>query len=227
LGLSASEHFHPAASEGRKLFRERIGTLFTNVVRVPVITNRLNQALARLRTAGLDPAELAKIERNAAVMRERIQIRGQRVAEQLAGIEAAPPDFEAKGGARLAGWRDESDRGEPILDQPEHDGRRTLHIRAAGGRSRGSWRTQLYLPRGSYQVEAMMSSRGVVGGSAGLRISGGQRDSGINGTSPWRSVSHTFEVTEDGLDVEFVCDFYGMAGEVWYDADSFRLKRRE
>ena len=26
-------------------------------------------------------------------------------------------------------------------------------------------------------------------------------------------------------DVEFVCDFYGMVGEVWFDEGSFRLKR--
>ena len=38
-------------------------------------------------------------------------------------------------------------------------------------------------------------------------------------------LSHEFEVTDAGVDVEFVCDFYGTAGEVWFDADSFRVKR--
>jgi hypothetical protein len=28
-----------------------------------------------------------------------------------------------------------------------------------------------------------------------------------------------------GMDVEVVCDFYGIAGEVWFDADSLVLKR--
>jgi len=212
---------------GRKLLRERIGTLFTNVVRVPVITNRLNDAMARLRTAGLDPAALAKLERNAAIMRERIQVRGERVAEQLAGIEPSPPRFDRDGGAPLTGWRDESDRGDPLMDQPQHEGRRTLHMRAAGGRSRASWRTQLFLTRGSYQVEAMACAQGLVNGSAGVRISGDQRNSGINGTTPWRKVTHTFSVAEDALDVEFVCDFYGLAGEAWFDADSIRLKRTD
>jgi hypothetical protein len=211
--------------EGRKLFRERIGALYTNVFRVAVITNRLEQALAKLRTAGLTPAELIRVERTTASIRERIQLRGTRVAEQLAGMEPPQMKFDADGSARLTGWRDESDRGEPLMDQPEFDGRHTLHIRAAGGRSRGSWRTQVYLSRGRYRFEGMVRSDGLTGGSAGLRISGGQRNTGIGGTSPWRMLSHEFEVKDAAVDVEFVCDFYGMAGEVWLDADSFRVKR--
>jgi hypothetical protein len=212
-------------SEGPKLFRERIGTLYTNVFRVPVITNRMEQALARVRSAGLTPAEFAKVERTAASIRERIQLRGVRVAEQLAGKEPPQTKFDTDGSARLTGWRDENDRGEPQMDQPDVDDRRTLHIRAAGGRSRGSWRTQVYLTRGRYRFEGMVRSEGLTSGSAGLRISGGQRNTGIGGTSPWRMLSHEFEVTDAGVDVEFVCDFYGMAGEVWFDADSFRVKR--
>jgi hypothetical protein len=211
--------------EGRRLFHERIGALYTNVYRVPVITNRMEQGLARLRTAGLAAAEFARVERAAASIRERILLRAERVAEQLAGKEPPQTKFDADGTARLSGWRDESDRGEPLMDQPEFDGRRTLHVRAAGGRNRGSWRTQVYLSRGRYRFEGMVRSEGVTGGSAGLRISGGQRNTGIGGTSPWRLLSHEFEVTDAGVDVEFVCDFYGTAGEVWFDVDSFRLRR--
>ena len=159
-------------------------------------------------------------------MGERIQLRGTRVAEQLQGIPPPPLQFDADGAARLTGWRDESDRGEPRMEQIEQDGRRTLHIRAEGGRSRGSWRTQVYLTRGHYRFEGMARSEGIRNGSAGLRISGSQRNSGMSGTTAWRLLSHQFEVAETGLDVEFVCDFYGMAGEVWFDLDSFRLKRQ-
>jgi hypothetical protein len=69
-------------SEGDKLCRERVGTLYTNVYRVPVITNRMNQLLAKIRSAGLTPAELAKVERSAALIRERIELRGTRVADK-------------------------------------------------------------------------------------------------------------------------------------------------
>jgi len=211
--------------EGQKLFHERIGRLFTNVFRVPVITTRLDQALAKLRSAGLRPSELATMERNAAIMRERIQLRGTRVAELLAGVEPPTLQFDAQGSARLTGWRDESDRGEPSLEQLDYDGRRTLHIRAQGARSRASWRTQVYLTPGRYRFEGVACARNLNGGSAGIRISGGQRQSGISGSAPWRLMSHEFVVSDSGLDVEFVCDFYATSGEVWFDLDSFRLKR--
>jgi spore coat protein H len=213
-------------AEGRKLFQERIGVLFTNVFRVSVITNRLEQALTRLRTAGgLTPAERVRMERAAASIRERIELRGVRVAEQLAGIHPPQTRFDADNSARLTGWRDEYDRGEVIMDQPEFEQRATLHLKAGTGRSRGSWRTQVYLPRGRYRFEGMIRCSGLTGGSAGLRISGGQRNNGVSGQTDWRAFSHDFEVKEDGLDVEFVCDFYGTAGEVWFDREAFRLRR--
>lgn len=212
-------------TEGRKHFRERIGQLYTNVFRLEVLTNRLDDAMRKLRASGLEPATLAKIERKAGIMRERIQLRSLRVAEQLAGIKPAPLQFDNNGAARLDGWRDESDRGEPVMDEVKREGRRTLHIQAAGGRSRGSWRTQVYLTRGHYQFTGTAMVQGLTGGSTGLRISGGQRSSGISGSGSWRPLSHTFEVTDDGVDVEFVCDFYGLAGEVWFDLDSLQVRR--
>lgn len=211
-------------SEGERMFRERIGTFYTNVYRVPAITNRMNQLLAKVRSAGLTPTEMAKVERAAAGIQQRIELRGTRVADQLAGHEIPQPKFAADGTARLPeNWRDESDRGEPTMDQPAYQGRRTLHIRANNVQSHGSWRTQMYLPRGRYRVEGMACAQGLRGGTT-LRISGGDRDSTLSGTSSWRKISYDFEIPE-ALDVEFVCDFSGMAGEVWYDLDAFRVRR--
>ena len=211
--------------EGRKLFRERIGTLYTNVFRVAVITNRMEQGIKKLRTVGLTSNELARMERTAASIRERILVRNTRVAEQLAGKEPPQTQFDADGFARLDGWRDESDRGEPLMDQPEFEGRQTLHVRAAGGRSRGSWRTQVYLTRGRYRFDGMARIEAITSGSIRLRISGAQQSRGIGGTSPWRMLSHEFEVTDEGVDVEFVCEFNAISGEGWFDRESFRVRK--
>ena len=211
-------------NDGGKLFRERIGTLYTNVFRVSVITNRMEQGLKKLRTAGLTANELARMERTATSIRERILIRYTRVAEQLAGKEPPQTKFNADGSARLDGWRDEADRGEPLMDQPEFEGRRTLHIRAAGGRSRASWRTQVYLTRGRYRFDGMARIEDITSGSIRLRISG-EQSRGISGTSPWRMLSHEFEVTDDAVDVEFVCEFNATAGDAWFDRESFRVRK--
>ncbi len=214
--------------EGRQQFQERIGTLFTNVFRVPVITNRMASALARIRAeGGLSPVEIARMDRAATSIRERIELRGRRVAEQLAGIEPPRLPFAADGTARLSGWRDENDRGEVNMDEVDFDGRSTLHMQVIrGNRCRASWRTQVCLPRGRYVFEGAGRVKGLTGGSTGLRISGGQRRTGLSGTSAdWQALRSEFEVTDDVADVEFVCDFYGNAGEVWLDRGAFRLRR--
>jgi hypothetical protein len=112
------------------------------------------------------------------------------------------------------------------MDQAKLDGTPALRMQA-GGRSRGSWRTQVFLPPGRYTFEGEGRTRGVVSGSAGLRISGGQRRTGLSGTTPdWRPLSHIFAVDDPaGLDVEFICDFYGADGEVWFKLDSLRVRR--
>ena len=58
-----------------------------------------------------------------------------------------------------------------------------------------------------------------------IQVNFGRRDTGVGGTSPWRLLFHDFEVVDEGLDVEIVCDFYGTTGEAWFDLNSFRLKR--
>jgi spore coat protein H len=209
--------------EGERIWRERIGTLYTNVFRVPVITNRMDQLLAKIRSAGLSPREMEKVERAADLMRDRIELRNQRVADQLAGKDLPLAKFGPDGTAHPTGWRPEYDSGEPTMDQPVFEGRRTFHIRLNNERTQGSWRTQMYLPRGRYRVEGLVRTQGFNGGTT-LRISGGDRDYTASGTSPWRKISYDFEIPE-GLDVEFVCQFYGTSGDVWYDLDSFRVRK--
>src|SRR4030095_15664572 len=105
-------------AEGDRMFRERVGTLYTNVFRVSVITNRMDQLMAKIRTAGLSARELAKVEGAASTMRERIELRGVRIADQLAGKELPVAKFGPDGAAHPTGWRPEYDRGEPTMDQP-------------------------------------------------------------------------------------------------------------
>src|SRR5688572_9488200 len=84
-------------TEGDRMFRERIGTLYTNVFRVSVITNRMDQLMAKIRSAGLPPRELTKVEGAAATMRERVELRSVRIADQLAGKELPIAKFGADG----------------------------------------------------------------------------------------------------------------------------------
>jgi spore coat protein H len=208
--------------EGQTLYRERIGTLFTNVFQLAAITNRMEQALAKLR-AGSGP-EIAEIEKSAAGMRQGIISRAQSVAEQLAGKSPLAPVFDRNNLAPLDGWRAEFDRGKPILERATFEGRPALHIRANGGRSRASWRTQIHLLPGRYRVEGVVATR-ELDGNVALRVSGSPQAVRLTGSSGWRSIGHDFEVNEPGADIEFVCEFYGSQGEAWFDLASLKVKR--
>ncbi len=215
--------------EGQRLYSERVGALFTTVLKVPLITNRLEQALTKIRGAGLPADELARLERRARLLQKRIQLRAENVAGQLAGIPPMPLKFDANGVATLNTtnqWRDEPDRGEPLIDLVKLDGKDALHIQARNERTRASWRAQVYLTRGWYRFEGMARTALLASGSARLRISGDTRSIGISGSSPaWRPLVHVFEVQDAGADVEFVCELTTVQGEVWFDVSSLRLRK--
>jgi len=219
--------------EGQRLYDERIGTLFTNVFRLPVINDRMEQALAKIHGAGLPPNLIADIERRAGILRGKIEERALSVSNQLRGIELESMQFDANGFAypkakrgEPDAWRDEPDRGEPLMDRVKLDGRNALHIQARNERTRASWRSQVYLKRGWYRFEGLARTDLTAGGSARLRISGDTRSVGISGSgAAWRPLAHPFEVQDAGMDVEFVCELNAVQGEVWFDVNSLRVKR--
>jgi hypothetical protein len=89
-------------------------------------------------------------------MRERIELRGVRIADQLAGKELPVAKFGADGTAHPVGWRPEYDRGEPTMDQPTFEGRARFISARINERTHGSWRTQMFLARGRYRVEGLV-----------------------------------------------------------------------
>ncbi len=105
-----------------------------------MITNRLEQALVKIRGASLPADELGRLERRARLLQKRIQLRGENVAAQLAGVPPVPLKFDASGVATLNTtnhWRDEPDRGEALIDLVKLDGKDMLHIQARSERIAG------------------------------------------------------------------------------------------
>jgi len=209
--------------EGQKLYDERVRKLANDMFKVPVILERLDKALAKIRTAGLERPELAKIERSIAVAREQIALRGTRVDEQLKGVKPEGMKFDKVGTAFPQRWREEYG-GNAILDRVKYDGKKTLHIRAAEKSTRASWRAQGFLGVGTYRFEGSVRTESLVG-SAWVRISGNRVNGGQTGDSSWQPMTHLFSVVGEGRDVEFVCELYGDQGDVWFDLDSLRVKR--
>lgn len=208
---------------GRKLYEERVTALAREVFKVPVILARMDEALGKIRRLKSKSINFPQIERHARVMRERIEVRGLRIEEQLRGVKPEPLKFGDTGLASLVSWRDEPDRGEPLFDRPKHDGKNTLHIRANRESTRASWRSQVFLEPGSYRFEGSARTA-LTSGSARLRISG-DSNRGIGGSGPWQRLGHNFTVEGEGMDIEFVCELNAREGDVWFDVDSLRVQR--
>ncbi|HEY0550627.1 MAG TPA: CotH kinase family protein [Verrucomicrobiae bacterium] len=211
--------------EGQALYRERVGTLFTNVFRVEVITNRIERELAKIRTGSFKSNQLAAIERGAAEMRSRVFARAICASNELAGVGPVPLKFDTNGIAQLTEWRADHDGGSGAVDDITTDGKTTLHITAAGVHCRPSWRSLVYLPHGSYRYEGKLRVVGPDGVLAMLRISGPSSATMFRTATDWRTLTYDFQVRDSGQVVEFVCDFSGAAGEAWFDLNSLRVRR--
>jgi hypothetical protein len=211
--------------EGQALYRERVGTLFTNVFRVPEITNRIDRELAKIRTGSFKSNQLAAIERGAAEMRSRVFARALCASNELAGIGPVPLKFGTNGIAQLTEWRADHDGGSGAVDRVTIDGNAALHITAAGVYCHPSWRSLVYLARGSYRYEGKLRVVGPDGVLAMLRISGPSSATMFRTATDWRTLAYDFEVKDAGQVVEFVCDFSGAEGEAWFDLNSLSVRR--
>jgi len=212
--------------EGRQAYEQRLRTLYTNVFRLDVITNRMADALAKLKAAKLSAIELESIERKASKLSDRIAHRRQRVGEQLQGISPRPLSFDDSSLARANDWRDESDSGKPLHDRVQTENRATLHIRAPDGRCRASWRAMIFLQPGRYRFEGVVRTENVNGPGVAVRISGDTRYTRLTGTNPWQPIQHEFTVKEqDSGDIELVCELNALSGEVWFDLGSLQVRR--
>jgi hypothetical protein len=217
--------------EGRKAFRERRRQLFTQTYRLDLFSNRVDKAVANLRTAAHDSNETKQFEDYGHEMLRRIVARYQVVSNQLATPEPQPLRFDSNGVARLADWRPLKRTGEAALELTQSDGRSALHIKTAGEGAVASWRLSVSLPAGQFRftgdarAEKIMVDTNDAAAGAGLRISGGKLAGKLIGDASWTTLEHTFETTYEGEEKELVCELRARQGAVWFDAQSLRLIR--
>ena len=217
--------------ENRTAFRQRCAFLTTNVLRSDRISQRIDQALARLRPVLDHDARLA-LEHEAAALKERVQSRITEVEKQLRQAPLELLRFESNVAA-LSGWQavDVPEGGE--LTRTTVDGRTALTIRA-GPVTSASWRTRVLLPRGKYRFEGELKTAGVArlkfGKNHGAVLKSprvtSDRTPPLLGNQPWKSVQLPFEVDEREQEVELICELRAGSGTAWFDLESLRLVRQ-
>jgi hypothetical protein len=219
--------------EGRRLYRERVGQLFTNVFKLDVLTNRVNAAVARLKAAARTPAEATEFENHGAEMRSRLIARAQAISQQLSLPEPSPLNFDPSGVAHLpARWEATKHEGDARQELLHEGDKSLLYIKAGSAGCVASWRRSVFLPGGKYrfvgsartvEVDPRTDKPSI---GAGIRISRDERKNKLVGDVSWTEIEHEFEVMEGGDDKVMVCELRAKKGEVWFDVSSLRIVRR-
>jgi hypothetical protein len=220
--------------EGRRLYRQTMGELLTNVFKVEVITNRVAEVHKRIRPVLASISSSAARNHDGIVnnLRNQIVARAASVQQQLSIPEPKPLAFNSANEAKVSGWRTQNESGGAQLSKgndPEVGD--ILRIRISNGGSIASWRTRVLLEGGKYRFQGRARTIGVSamsdmkGEGAGLRISGSQqpRNNRLKGDSPWTAVSYEFPVAPGSGEIELICELRARKGEVWFDSSSLKL----
>ena len=218
--------------QGKKLYLERFGEVFTNVFQIETLTNRVNELTALIRPYMSDTNEHNK---QAKRIRDLITAQHANFVRRLNEPEPKPPVFTS-GIASITNWSitlRPADPANAIRDRVMFEGRRTLHVLTTNKTTNtaASWRASVLLNQGNYRFEAMAKAAGIVpvlntnkGAGAGIRISGTStnRMNKLVGDTGWEKLEYELRVKEE-REIELIAELRATAGEVWFDADSFKL----
>ena len=220
--------------QGKKLYRQRFGEVFTNVFQIEVLTNRVNELAALLRPHAGNTNEF---NNQVKVVYDRLVAQHANFERRLSEPEPKPLVFSS-GVASITNWTiplTPRDPANAIRDRVNIDGRPALHILTTNKMTNtsASWRASVLLNEGSYRFEALAKTAGVVslmntnkGGGAGIRHSGIRkpRTNKLEGNSGWQQLNYEFELKVEE-EVQLLCELRATQGEVWFDVNSLRLTR--
>jgi hypothetical protein len=219
--------------QGKKLYRQRFGEVFTNIFQIEMLTNRVEELAALIR-----PHIGNTNDYNGQVTRIRNLIVAQHANFEKRLSEPEPKPLVFTGGiASITNWTiplTPKDPANAIRDRVQIESRQALHILTTNKMTNtsASWRADILLPQGNYRFEALAKVSGVVslmntnkGGGAGIRYSGIRkpRENKLDRDSTWEKLDYEFDVKVEEQEIQLLCELRATAGEVWFDANSFRL----
>jgi hypothetical protein len=223
--------------QGRSRYLARLNDLYTNAFHADALCRRVDELAAVINPviAEYSPERARRHEVEVENFKRRITMRDESLSRQLLGTTVADSEFDSSGTMKLNVWRRSVRTGDPVFrEEKSADGKNTalLCIGAPNGNVSASWRTSVKLDEGTYRFEGKIKTTSIksdVAGGAGarLRISRGTGPRGLSGNNDWQDVAYSFEVTESGTDVEFVCELRASRGEAFFDASSLRVVKVE
>jgi hypothetical protein len=203
------------------------------------LTKRVDEIAPRLRKAleETDPEAGPGFDERIADLKNRLTERARSLVEQMEYPDPGPPAppmplaFEEEQGIELPDWEPHSESEDAALEVVTLDDERTVYSIRSGdsGPCIASWRKAVLLAPGTYRFTMQARTRDVTahadekGRGAGLRISGANRDTGLEGTTDWSELEYRFVVDEGPRDIVLVAELRATAGQVEFDAGSARI----
>jgi spore coat protein H len=221
--------------QGRHLYRDRFGIIFSNTFNLSALSNRVDAIVAAVTPAlrAYDKALVNEFRTQSLGVKDRITQRVVDIRKQLATGEPKPIQF-TNNIAKLFQWHLENQPNLARLDRSTNsDGHTSLHILTTTNTA-ASWRSKILLEGGHYRFEGRARGSGIVplkndkkGDGAGLRIHGSQipRTNSIVGNASWMNLAYEFDAAAPDDEIELVCELRAEKGEVWFDPESLRLVR--
>ncbi|MCY2962349.1 MAG: CotH kinase family protein, partial [Planctomycetota bacterium] len=234
--------------EWNSAYRERVREMlpFFDGAKLGARVEKLHRLL-RPEIAKMNPDGVSGFDEQLGQWKERLVQRTESIARQLTEPDPPPrpPEGESEEldgiePVALGDWYPAQETADAHHETAEEPGERPAEIpegeeipavvvysivAGESGDCVASWRKRVRLHPGRYHLTARMRVEGVAprggenpGVGAGLRISGGQRDNGLEGTSDWNNLVYEFAVVEDPQEVELVAELRGKTGRMWFAA---------
>ena len=217
--------------EGSLRYLEAVHDLTARYFNVPKLTNRVNELSACVRAAIAEhsPREAEYYSRVVDDLRDRISQRGASLKQQLAPWDRLVK-FDADGVAKLSNWKSKVERGTPTFSQmSDKDEVETLQITANGAatfRARVALLPGRYRFEGDIKLENLVTEDTDVRGGACLRIGDYQSNNATrwrDSTDGFKHYVHRFQIQDELVDMDLLCDVRAKSGRVIFDARSLKL----
>src|SRR5581483_4819803 len=176
-----------SAPEGRRLYLERLGQLYTNLFKVDLLLARVDELAGKVESA-LEQAGSPRLRHYQSViddLKVHIVQRDKSLARQLA-LASKPRPPRVLTPIHLSGWAPRVQDGQPRFENTTLQAHaHALHIVTKQGGTAGSWRCRVALEPGRYRFEGEIRVQQVVApnqGAACLRISGGRAKHELTGS---------------------------------------------
>ena len=218
--------------EARWCCRQRIPELCANCFNVETLTNRVQEALARLRADARNPAEARQFEGYAEDVRRRIMERARNITQQLGREPQQLLADSCATDARPNFWNSRKESGQPQMDRVQDHGQPALHLNADKGGGVSAWQARVYLPPGHYGFQGQVRTARVTAlandpvSGAALRVAGVRSSPLLSGETQVLAVEQPFEVKNGDAPVELACELRASRGEAWFDLESLKVVRR-